>query len=414
MTMFSLRSFVPVLLVLLLTACSADQNGLSTDEFLETHIGWLADEQREGRLAGTAQEAAAANYIQDRFEEFGLIPAGDDNTYLQKFTLTGPMPQAMGVDNHLSRNVIGKVRGTDRPEQYIIVGAHYDGQGRGGPISMNHGGEPAIHPSADDNASGTAGLMHLARTFSDSPPETSVLFIAFSGEELGLLGSRYFAGRMDVPRDPVLAMINLDMIGRLDDGDLTIFGTGTSPEWEPLLDTVSHDSLSVRRAASGSGASDHASFYEIGIPVLHYFSGTHDEYHMEGDTADLINIAGMTWILDHTEQVIRNLAGKTPGEISFTRTESGRGSIMPTDGVTLGVIPDYTWDEGGFRIERVREGSSAEEAGLQDGDVIIGMDEHDIADIYDYMEVLEKIEAGDEVRIVARRSGETVELTVRF
>jgi hypothetical protein len=409
-------SFLSSLLVfcLILISCSAVENEVSASEFLRGHITWLADDAREGRLAGSAQEAAAANYIEDLFLSFGLEPAGDDNTYLQHFRLTGPMPQAMKIENYLSRNVVGMVRGTTYPGRYIIVGAHFDGQGYGGIISMNHGGEPAIHNSADDNASGTAGLLWLARQFAGTPAPVSVIFVAFSGEELGLLGSRYFAAEMEMPRDSLLAMINLDMIGRLEGRDLTIFGTGTSDAWGEILDSVTHDSLSVRSAPSGSGASDHTSFYEKGIPVLHYYSGTHDDYHRETDTADKIDYAGLKWITEHAEAVLRTVAEKEPADMTFTATDSGRSMVMPTDGVSLGVIPDYAFSGDGFRIERVREGSVAEQAGMRDGDVITAMLDEPVADIYAYMELLGKISSGDSVSVTIRRDDEEFELTANF
>jgi acetylornithine deacetylase/succinyl-diaminopimelate desuccinylase-like protein len=403
---------VPVLLFL--AACSGGDQKQSAFHFFQEHVTWLADDAREGRLAGSAQEAAAANYIEGLFLQFGLEPAGDDNTYLQHFRLTGPMPQAMQVENHLSRNVAGLVRGTEYPDRYIIVGAHYDGQGNGGIISMNHGGEPDIHNSADDNASGTAGLLWLAKETAADPLPVSVIFVAFSGEELGLLGSRYYAAEMEMPRDSVLAMINLDMIGRLEGRDLTIFGTGTSDAWEGILDEVRHDSLTIRTSSSGSGASDHASFYEAGIPVLHYFSGTHDDYHRETDTAEKIDYRSMEWIIWHAAAVIRQVSAFSPGEMNFLETEGERPAMMPADGVSLGVIPDYAYPGEGFRIESVRGGSVAERAGIRGGDVIVKMKEEPVADIYAYMQLLGSIEPGSTIPVVVRRDDEEIEISVTF
>jgi hypothetical protein len=409
-------SFLSSLLVLSLffVSCSGAENEASASEFFKTHVTWLADDEREGRLAGSSQEAAAANYIENLYLSFGLEPAGDDNTYLQHFRLTGPMPQAMQVENHLSRNVAGLVRGTEYPERFIIVGAHYDGQGNGGIISMNHGGEPDIHNSADDNASGTAGLMWLAKETAADPLPVSVIFVAFSGEELGLLGSRYYVAEMEMSRDSVLAMINLDMIGRLEGRDLTIFGTGTSDAWEGILDEVRHDSLTIRTSSSGSGASDHASFYEAGIPVVHYYSGTHDDYHRESDTADKIDYRSMEWITDHVTGVMRRLSAMAPEEVNFTETGGGQQMMMPADGVSLGVVPDYAFPGEGFRIESVRNGSVAERAGIQSGDVIVKMKDKPVADIYAYMELLGTIEPGSTIPVVVRRDDEEIELSVTF
>jgi len=400
--------------LLILVSCSTENRKPTTESFLKEHVEWLADDALKGRLAGSAGEAESANYIENLFLQFGLIPAGDEDTYLQYFTLTGPMPQAMGKENHLSRNIVGIVPGTVYPDQYIIVGAHYDGQGMGGIISMDHDAETQIHNSADDNASGTAGLLWLAGQFAENPAEKSILFVAFSGEELGLLGSRYFARNMELDRDSIAAMINLDMIGRLEGRELTIFGTGTSPAWEKVLDSVAHDSLTIATNPSGSGASDHASFHEIGIPVLHYFSGTHGNYHRNTDTADLIDYDGMKWILDHTEQVIRVL-GETPiEEIEFRESSDPRSSVMRPDGVTLGVLPDYTYSGTGFRIERIQADSPAERAGIEPDDIIVGINNKIIENIYDYMDAIGSYERGDETVVKVRRSDELVELNVIF
>jgi hypothetical protein len=416
MKLFSNTAFTILLSLLFLpiSSCKSDTGEFDTQAFLDQHITWLADDERAGRLAGSLHEADAANYIENLFLQYGLIPAGDDDTYLQHFTLTGPMPQAMQMENYLSRNVAGMVRGTLNPDRYIIVGAHYDGQGRGGIISMDHGMEPEIHNSADDNASGTAGLLWLAKKYAENPPEKSVIFIAFSGEEMGLLGSRYYAGNLQMERDSVVAMINLDMIGRLEGRELTIFGTGTSPSWDNILDEVGQDSLSVRRSRSGTGASDHTSFYEIEIPVLHYFSGTHEQYHRAGDTADLIDLQGMEWILDHISHVIDQLAVIDASEMEFSRTQDRQQGTMPMNGISLGVVPDYSYSGDGFKVSSVRSGGVGEQSGMKDGDIIMRMGEIQISDIYGYMEALGEFESGESIIIQVRRSDELVELNVNF
>lgn len=381
--------------------------------FLKEHISWLSDIERDGRLAGTSGEAAAANYIERQFLQYGLFGAGDDETYIQQFLLTGPMPQALGVDNHISRNVVGKVNGTEFPDQFIIIGAHYDGQGTGGLISMDHDAEPKFHPSADDNASGTAALLWLAKSFAENPPARSILFVAFSGEELGLLGSRFFAVNMQVEKDSVLAMINLDMVGRLDDGELTIFGTGTSSGWNDLLDEVDIDSLDVRRSASGTGASDHTSFYEIDIPVLHYFSGTHEQYHRATDTEELIDYDGLNLITEHVKEVVSHLSLVDKDRMDFTSAgDPHAGGNMPMNGVSLGVIPDYSHSGVGFRVTSVREGGAAQEAGMEDGDIIVKMGDIEIADIYEYMNALREFENGEEIIVEVLRANRRIQLTV--
>ena len=415
MKFISLRLFlITIFSGLLISGCSDQQNTETGLPGLQQHIEWLANDQREGRLAGTSSEAESANYIADYFLRVGASPAGDDGTYFQQFTLEGPMPQAMDVENHISRNVVAFIEGEEHPGRYIILGAHYDGQGSGGIISMDHGGEPAIHNSADDNASGTAGIMELARHFAENRPPVSVVFAAFSGEELGLIGSGHFVETMQIDQDDILAMINLDMIGRMDENQLTIFGTGTSNIWDDLLDNITFDSLEITRTPSGSGASDHANFYEAGIPVLHYFTGTHEDYHRATDTADKINYNGIEKVLSHVIQIVGELSHYSPEEIEFRESTDPRDSAVMMEGPTLGVTPDYNWSGEGFRISGVREGRPAEAAGLTAGDVIIQIGEKEIADIYDYMEVLGDFSVGESMEITILRDDETLTFTVQF
>lgn len=374
----------------------------------------MTDPVYEGRLAGTAGEAAAANYIADQFLVSGLLPAGDEGTYLQQFELEGPMPQAMEIESFISRNVVGFVQGVGKGGQYIMIGAHYDSQGTGGIISMDESDESAIHPGADDNASGVAGLLELAEHFADNPAQKNMLFIAFSGEELGLLGSRHFVDEMKISPDSVAAMINLDMIGRLTDNELTIFGTGTSSRWDEILGSVEDDSLVITRAPSGTGASDHTSFYESEIPVLHYFTGTHENYHRPTDTVDKINLQGIRHVTDHIIQVVEELDSYDATEIEFSESTNPHSATFDMDGPTLGVLPDYGYSGDGFRVQGVRAGEPADRGGIQDGDVIIQMGGTDISDIYDYMEKLSGLEEGDQLTITVRRDEEEIPLEIQF
>ncbi|WP_340106704.1 M20/M25/M40 family metallo-hydrolase [Rhodohalobacter sp. 8-1] len=402
------------LFVLLFISCAQPGTEDSAEITVEDHIEKLTDPAYEGRLAGTAGEAAVANYIADQFLVAGLMPAGDEGTYIQQFPLEGPMPQAMDIENYISRNVVGFIEGDGRSGQYIIIAAHYDSQGTGGIISMNESDEPVIHPGADDNASGAAGLLELADYFADNPIQKNMLFIAFSGEELGLLGSRYFVDQMEISPDSIAAMINLDMIGRMTDNELTIFGTGTSNRWDEILGTVKTDSLTITRAASGAGASDHTSFYEAEIPVLHYFTGTHENYHRPSDTADKLNISGIHKVTEHVIAVVEELDSYDASEIEFRESTNPHSTTFDMDGPTLGVLPDYSYSGDGFRVESVRSGDPADRGGMQDGDVIVQMGDAEISDIYGYMEKLSDIEEGDRITVVVRREGEEVPLEIQF
>lgn len=304
------RKQIGVLLLILsvslhvFTACSSNEQGVETEEFLRNHVEWLSAEKQQGRLAGSAQEAASANYIADNFLQAGLEPFGNNGTYLQQFILNGAVTQALGIENHISRNVTGVVRGTSFPERFLIVGAHYDGQGMGGVLSLQSDVENMIHPSADDNASGTAGLLYLAEKFADDPAPISLLFVGFSGKEPGLLGSTYFVDNMNVSPDSLLGMINLDMIGRLQD-DLTIFGSDTWSIWPKIIEQADLNFLVIDLSEDLSENGDHSPFWNVGIPVLHYSTGLHNDYHKNSDSVDTMNYTGMRQVLQHTEQVLR-------------------------------------------------------------------------------------------------------------
>ena len=414
MKKFSLNLLSLIVILLIQTSCSSNSGEYTAEEKIQQDVEWLAADERGGRLAGTEHEASAANYIADRFLQLGLNPAGDSDTYFQQFILEGPLAQSMGVENHISRNIVGSIIGSEDPGQFIILGAHYDGQGYGGTISLNVETADSLHNSADDNASGVAGLMHLAGELSEEPLRKSVLFVAFSGEELGLLGSRYFADNLQISTDSILAMVNFDMIGRLAEEELTIFGTGTSPQWDELLSESENSGVTIQTNASGTGASDHSSFHDIGIPVLHYFTGTHDDYHRGSDTSDEINAEGILAVTGHALDLLRDLSTLHADEMEFTATESQQQNIMSGDSVTMGVLPDYTYSGDGFRIDGVRDGGAAAEAGLQEGDVILQMGDFEIIDIYSYMEALGEFTSGEEIVVKVRRSGEIRDLTLTF
>ena len=406
--------FLSVILFVLGNCTSPSVSDLTDEDFLNKHIGFLASEEMQGRLAGSIFEAKASNYISDRFLLYGLIPSGDDGTYLQQFVLSGPMANMLDAENLISRNVTGSIPGSRYPNRVIIIGAHYDGQGFGGAISMDHDGDLTIHPSADDNASGTAGLLYLARYFSMYRPDLTVQLVAFSGEEMGLLGSSHFVEEMGGSTDNIVAMINLDMIGRLSEGNLTLFGTGSANIWNELLDEIEQDSLQISRVETGAGSSDHAPFYSAGIPVLHYFTGNHEDYHRPTDTTDKINAQGMIWILDHVKEVVYQFADIDPDQIEFTGDRNPQPGIMSGDRVTLGVMPDYSFSGRGFRIEGVREGQPADLAGLLSGDIIIQMDGIEVSDIYSYMETLNEFESGQQIDIRIIRDGNEIDFVLTF
>lgn len=406
------------ILTLSIYACNGNiesDNSGSTDiraEDLRVHIEYLASDSLNGREAGTADEAAAANYIADLFRDYGLEPAGDEETYFQEFTintsvLTNPhSTDTSSGEKRVSRNVLGLLQGTSDSDEYIIIGAHYDHLGMGEFGSLYRGPGPRIHNGADDNASGTAGLLELAEYFSEHRPDKDILIQAYSGEEMGLLGSAYYVEHPVLENEDAIAMINMDMIGRMDEKKLMIFGIGTADDWEEIVMTANRDSLSLDLVQDGTGSSDHTSFYYKNIPVLHYFTDTHSDYHRPSDDAEYINYDGEAMALNHLRRVVEYLSTINKEQLAFIEAPGEQRQSMTMDGPTLGVLPDYGYEGEGMRITGVTEGRAAANAGLKGGDIIIGIAGEELADIYAYMGALNKLENGQLTTITVLRDGE--------
>ena len=319
-----------------------------------------------------------------------------------------------------ARNVAAVLPGTDpHAVQTLVIGAHYDHLGFGGAGSLSPNAVGEVHNGADDNASGTAVLIEAARRLAEGPPlAQDVLFIAFTGEERGLWGSAHYVESPLRPLEGTVAMLNLDMVGRVSDDLLTVFGTGTAEEWTGILSRANgrmRAPLDLRFNSDGFGASDHSSFYARGIPVLHFFSNTHPEYHRVEDDWELVNADGMARVTELVTAVVREVV-PAAGLAALTPVEGAgnpHGVRGPTDGSTvrsgfrvrLGTIPDYSRESGGMAITGVRDGSPAAKVGLMGGDVIVKFGPHDIEDVYGYMYALGEFEPGDEVEIVVLRDG---------
>jgi len=416
---------------LLLFQCSAEQPGAELHEEIrpadiQTHISFLASDDLAGRETGSPGEAKAAGYIAKHFENFGLLPAGDENTYFQEFRVnmsilnnpnrndTSQTGTAFADEERITRNVVAAIEGTDKPDTYIIIGAHYDHLGTGKFGSLYNRDTTSIHNGADDNASGTSGLLELAHYFSENPPQRSLLFIAFSGEEMGLLGSRHFVENPTVPLDQTLAMINMDMIGRLNSNKLLIFGTGSSPDWDSLIAEANIDSLSINTIPDGTGASDHTSFYNKQIPVLHYFTDTHADYHRPSDDSDYINAEGQDRVLEHVKRVVISLNSLNEGQLTYTEAPETQSRDVTMSGITMGVTPDYGFSGKGLRITGVSGGGPADRAGLKSGDIIIKVAGTELEDIYSYMKVLNSLEEGQQTTVSVLRDGREQAFDITF
>ncbi len=417
--------FIYSLIIFLgLIACTqSNQSNFSeniTPADIEKHITFLASDSLKGREAGTANEAIAANYIADHFRDFGLEPAGDNETYFQEFTINTAVlrnPHA-GEDAEgeklLSKNVAGLLQGTGNSDELIIIGAHYDHLGYGEFGSLYRGEQQRIHNGADDNASGTAGVLELAQYFSKNRIDKDILFLAFSGEEMGLLGSAHYVDKPTVDLENALAMINMDMIGRMVDNKLMIFGIGTADKWEAILDSANTGNLDLNLVKDGTGASDHTSFYYKDIPVLHYFTDTHADYHRPSDDTEYINMNGTALALHHLVRVMVQLDELQKDDLAFVEAPGEQRQSMSLEGPTLGVLPDYGYEGEGMKITGVTKGRAAANAGVQGGDIIVGIAGEELADIYAYMGMLNKLKKGQLTTITVLRDGERITMDLQL
>ena len=334
-----------------------------------------------------------------------------------------------------TKNVIGVLEGAGpRREETIVVGAHYDHLGTGGLTSGSLAPfSRSIHNGADDNASGTALVLELARRLAQRPDPLPrrIVFMAFSGEERGLLGSRHYVEHPLIPLDQTVMMINFDMVGRLDDkSDLTLVGVGSTPGLEEIVKALgtaaAFNVKLVKGVSDGFGGSDHESFYNKGIPVLFPFTGLHSDYHKPSDDTERINFPGMLRIADFGELLLLDITRrqKRPEFVAGTNPHANpHGGGMPDAdkgsdpgrigvGAYLGTIPDYGAEDVGVKLSGVGEGSPAAKGGIQGGDVIIGFAGKPISSIYDYTDSLARGKPGDEVEILVKRDGKEVTLKV--
>ena len=377
----------------------------------------LPDLSGETRAALGIPVAAVRGDAADRIRQ--AARRGD-----RAFLAAALQPQAVEA-----RNVAALLPGSDPTlsDEILIIGAHYDHLGFGGEGSLDPDVRE-VHNGADDNASGTSGLIEIARALSESDrrPARSVLFLAFTGEEKGLWGSSHYVRNPLLPIAQTVAMLNMDMIGRLEGGTLVVHGVGTAEEWTDVLLAANQSTarpLSIATTPEGFGPSDHASFYGEGLPVLHFFSNTHVDYHRPSDDWEKIDIEGLGRIVDLVIEVAFDLAGVSGSDerIALTPIEPDLAAAHGQDpsasttgggyGPYLGTIPDMVPVDSGLRLTGVREGSPAAIAGIRGGDVVVEFGGNQVGDIYTYTYALQEHEPGDSVEIVVLRDGERLTFT---
>lgn len=406
------------ILILISVICAVSTNAMSQKfdtKNIKKHITYLASDELKGRGTSSPEELVAANYIASEFKKTGL--SSFNNSYLKPFTFKKNLdPHDTSLANIKERsgnNVIGFLN--NKAPYTIVIGAHYDHLGLGHDRnSLDPNPDGKIHNGADDNASGTAGVIELAKYFSSNKRTEpyNFLFICFSGEELGLLGSKKWCDNADIALNSVNYMINMDMIGRLNDSTqkLLVYGVGTSPVFVPLLDSISSH-FKIIKDSSGIGPSDQTSFYLKDIPVLHFFTGQHADYHKPSDDADKINYTGEAEVLKYIATLIEKTYAYP--KLSFTKTRSQESTKMSFK-VTMGVMPDYTFEGPGMRIDGVTDNKPAAKAGILKGDIVKKLGDMEVKDVQGYMKALSKFKKGDSTTIEILRGEVLLLLNLTF
>lgn len=387
---------------------------------LKKHIAFLADDKLEGRGTGSEGESKAAAYITVNFKKCNLKPYGKmtekENFYTFPFKFnyhTDPKDTSNTKVERKGNNVVGFL--DNGAENTIVIGAHYDHLGMGhdhNSLDANPVGQ--IHNGADDNASGVAGVLELARYYSNNhiKEKYNFLFICFSGEELGLLGSKKYCENPTIDLKKVNCMINMDMIGRLADSThkLIIYGVGTAPDFVPMIDKIPTE-FTIKKDSSGIGPSDQTSFYLKDIPVLHFFTGQHADYHKPSDDIEKINYFGEAAILEYIIEMITEIEKLPKLKFLTTRNpEMGKSKYK----VTMGVMPDYTYEGKGMRIDGVSDGKPAAKAGLEKGDIVIQIGDTPVGSTMDYMNGLSNFKKGDTTTVTVMRGGKEMKMKVKF
>lgn len=405
--------------VAVMAACHAPLTGgvgggLADSTLIRADIAHLASDALEGRRTGTPGNDSAAAYLARRYAALRLAPVpgaagcgmGCSASYLLPFTAYEPVrnaaPRALPT-----QNVAGIIRGTDPAlrDEYVVIGAHFDHLGRSTDGALDPDAGAAIRNGADDNASGSAAVLALARRLAAAPTKRSILVAHFSGEEEGLLGSEYFVTHPPVPLTQIDAMINFDMVGRLRDDKLIVYGLATAKEMDSVVAAANETvGLKVSLVGDGFGPSDQSSFYAKDIPVLFFFTDVHPDYHRATDDADKINVAGTVKVVDLAERAIRDIADR-PARLTFTKATTAQRTVAPGNGgAYFGSIPDMgAPDSTGMRISGVTPGGPAEKAGLQGGDLIIEFGGRAVKNIYDYTDAIGAFKPGDDVTVVLLR-----------
>ncbi|MBO6605324.1 M28 family peptidase [Psychroserpens sp.] len=411
-----MKNLIFLLFLMALVGCKSESKEESKSVTIKEDVIFLSDDKLEGRQTGTEGERKAAEYIASRFEGLGLAGKGTDG-YYQSFTFK-PKTDPHQEVNYTVKDGDSTITGTNvvaflnnNADHTVIIGAHYDHLGYGAEGSLYRGDKKEIHNGADDNASGVAVMLNLAEKLKTQNTGNNYLFMAFSGEEMGLLGSNYWNKNTTIDIATANYMLNMDMVGRLkQDSTLAVYGLGTSPILKQVVKS-NNSKFKIIENESGIGPSDHTSFYNSDVPVLHFFTGQHEDYHKPSDDYDKLNYEGMADISEYILAIITDLDDN--GKLPFRKTKN-ESEDVPRFKVGLGVIPDYLYDGEGMRIDGVSEDKPAQRAGLQKGDIVVKLGDSLVTDMMSYMRALSAFDSGDKTKVVVKRNGEDVEANIEF
>jgi len=421
---FESIKFIPLLMFFLFLLSCRENREVTVTE-LRDHISYLASDSLGGRETGSEGDSLAAEYIRQELSLCGFIPLSGDGFQRFPWSANAGMDSSGGMimETGQSRNVVMMLPGEDDSlkNEYIIIGAHFDHLGKGGKGSSSMKQDTiAVHPGADDNASGIGMMMEIAEKFAltkGSHPRT-IICIAFSGEEKGLFGSKYFVNNPVIDMSKIDAMINLDMVGRLQESKiLQISGIGTSPGFVDIVNML-NDTSSIKLALSesGYGPSDHSSFYSNNVPVLFFTTGAHTDYHKPSDTYDMINYEGMVKVSELIFDVVHHL-DSLPQKLAFREAglKEEESSPMRGKGATLGIMPDFNGiEKNGLRADIVTPGKPAANGGMKNGDIITAINGKAINNIYDYMAKMGELKAGEVITVEIIRNGNNMTLLLQL
>ena len=379
-------------------------------ERITGHLAVLTSDEFQGRGLGTAGLDMAAEYIARQFREIGLEPAGDDGSFFQVWE------EEDGPEGTIRlRNVVARLPGErqDWASQSVVLSAHYDHLGRGWP-DVRESEQGKLHPGADDNASGVAVLLEVAQLLSQQlKPGRNLLFVAFSGEEWGLRGSRHFVRQArQWPTDQMMAAVNLDSVGRLEGREILVLGGGSASEWVHIARGIGFTTgISSKLVDEDFGSSDQRSFLEAGVPAVQIFAGAHSDYHRSTDTVDKIDLSGLVQVASFVRETIVYLSERDAPLTSNLGSSPVSASNLSTGRrASLGTVPDFAFSGPGVRVESVVADSAAAAAGIQAGDILVGLGGVKLADLRSYADALSALEPGDNVDVVLLRGGREVTL----